>query len=180
MALSDLLKQPLLGFALLTVAAGLFAPIARTQDLTIPDLEKFRNNTPPPSTPPPSDSSSSPPSWVQVAEGNTSELIFVDDTTIAQESDPDLGQYVGFLSRLDIPPDNLSFHFVIGAHCDSRYYLVFQADIFDLQSGQLLDSFQYPEGTTTLVSDDGTSVPLPPANDGTLIAYAIDYACGNR
>jgi hypothetical protein len=133
--------------------------IAHAQEPDLSEIEKFRNTAPP---------STTNPSWVQVGWADEDVTIFVDGNTIAQESDPNIGNYVGFYSRLDIPPENMRVEFVVGAHCASRYYLVFQSDVFDLGSGQLLDSRQYPEGTAA-----------PPADEGTLIAYAIDYACGN-
>lgn len=160
MALFSRLNVALGCLALVTVLVPIsLSPIAHAQEPDLSGIEKFRNASPP---------STTAPYWVQVGWADEGISIFVDGNTIAQESDPNIGDYVGFYSRLDIPPENMRVEFLVGAHCGSRYYLVFQSDVFDLGNGQLLDSRQYIEGTSAL-----------PADEGTLIAYAIDYACGN-
>ncbi|PSB13287.1 hypothetical protein C7B61_01095 [filamentous cyanobacterium CCP1] len=158
-------RSHFIGLALVTLlVSGLsslmsgFGSVVHAQEPDLSEIEKFRNTAPP----------SQAASWVQVGWSDDDITIFVDGNTIAQEVDPEIGDFVGFYSRLDIPLENVRVEFVVGAHCASRYYLVFQRDVFDLGSGELIDSMQYPDGTSA-----------PRADDGTLIAYAIDYACGN-
>jgi hypothetical protein len=145
------LKNTLIGFgSLLAIASPLLTSSVHASEDTIVKASK---NKP-------------APLWMQVAVHDNGTAMFVEGNGVVQEAMAE-GLYVKFWGQMENPSESMSATLFVAAECSSRSYQILRTNLFNPDNGQLLESYVYP----------AELAELKIAQEGSMIQYAIDYAC---